>query len=59
MYIHNDDKQNYRFSKLKLLVEMYVNTQLNKTTNQNPMKSPKLLSQRLRKLYNKTLGTRV
>ena len=34
-------------------------TQLNEPTNQNLIKFPKLFSQRIRKLYYKTLGTSV
>ena len=33
--------------------------QFNETTNKNPIKSPKLLSQRMRKPYYKTFGTSV
>ena len=33
------------------------NAQLNEPTYQNSLKSPKLLSQRIRKRYHKTLGT--
>ena len=36
-----------------------VNTQLNETTNQNSLKSTKLLSQRIRKHYYINFGTRV
>ena len=36
-----------------------MNTQLNESTYQNSLKSPKLLSQRIRKRYYKTLGTGV
>ena len=36
-----------------------LNTQLNKPINQNSLTSPKLLSQRMRKRYCKTLGTDV
>ena len=49
MYIPNDDKQNYPFCRLELVVE----------TNQNLLKSPKLVSQRIRKRYYKILGTSV
>ena len=58
MYISNDDKQNYPLSRLKLVVK-HLNTQLNEPTNQNSLKSPKLLSQRIRKHYYKTLRTSV
>ena len=46
------------FSSLQLVVEI-LNTQLNKTTKQNSLKSTKLLGQQIRKRYYKTLGTRV
>ena len=36
-----------------------LNTQPNKLTNQNSLKFPKLLGQRIRTRYYKTLGTRV
>ena len=36
-----------------------LDTQLNKPTNQNLLKSPKFLSQQIRKCYYKTLGTSV
>ena len=58
MCIQNNDKQNYPLSRLKLVVK-HLNTQLNEPTNQNSLKSPKLLSQRIRKHYYKTLRTRV
>ena len=51
MYIHNDDTQNYPFCRLKFVVETF------ESTNKNWLKSPKLLSKRIRKLYYKTLGT--
>ena len=38
--------QNYPFCRLKLVVKKRLNTQLNESANQ---KSPKLLSQRIRK----------
>ena len=50
MYILNDDTQIYPLCRLKL------NTQLNERTNQNSLKSPKLLSQRIRKRSYKTLS---
>ena len=54
MYIRfrNDD-----ITKLPLLVIKLWNTQPNKTTNQNSLKSPKLLNQRIGKRYYKILGT--
>ena len=58
MYIPNDVIQDCLFCRLQLVVET-MNNQLNKTTNQNSIKSPKLLSQRKRKRYHKTLGTKV
>ena len=42
--------------RLQLKWLKYLDTQLNKPTNQNLLKSPKLLSQRIRKMYYKTLG---
>ena len=56
VYIPNDDAQNYPFSRLKLVVKR-LHTQLNNPTNQNSLQSPKFLSERIRKLYYKTLGT--
>ena len=47
--MYNDDTQNYPLCRLKLVVE----------TNQNSLNSPKLLSQRIRKHYYKTLGNSV
>ena len=41
MYIPNDDTQNYTFCRLKLVVE-HQNTQLNKPTNHNLIKVPKV-----------------
>ena len=52
MYISNDNTQNYPFCRVKLVVET-----LEQSTNHNSLKSPKLLSQRIKKLYYKTLGT--
>ena len=47
--------------KITLYVEWLkrLDTLLNELTNQNSNKSPKLLSQRIRKRYNKTLRTSV
>ena len=56
MYIPNDDAQNNPCCSVKLVVEIF---ELKKPTNQNSLKSPKLLSQRTRKCYYKTLGTSV
>ena len=45
IYIHNDDTQNYPFSRLQLVVEMFVKclkTQPNEPTNQNS-KVPKIV----------------
>ena len=56
MYISDDETQNYPFCILKLVVES-MNT--NKTNNQNSLKSPTLLSQRIRIRCFKTLGTSV
>ena len=56
MYIPNDYAQNYPFFRLKLVVETFEHsTKL--PINQN--QSPKSLSQRIRKRYDKTLGTSV
>ena len=56
IYIPNDDTQNYPFSKLKLWLKVW--TQNNDPTNQNSLKPPKFLSQRIRKHYE-TFGTSV
>ena len=56
MYISNDETQNYPFCILKLVVES-MNT--NKTNNQNWLKSPTLLSRRIRIRCFKTFGTSV
>ena len=53
MYIPNKETQNYPFCRMKFVVET-LNTQPNKATYQNLLK---LFSQRIRKHYNKTLGT--
>ena len=58
MYIPNDDSQNCPFCRLQLVVET-LDTKLNKLTNHNSLKPLKLLSQRIRKYYHKTLGTSV
>ena len=54
----NDDIQIFPFCRLKLVVETF-DTQLNERTNQTSLKSPKLLIQRIRKRYYKTLATSV
>ena len=54
MYIHNDDTQNYPFFRLQLVVETSV-TELNKTTNQNSIKDPKVVEP----TNNKTFGASV
>ena len=41
MYIPNDDKQNYPFCRLQLVVGTFKH--LNKLTNQNSIKVPKVL----------------
>ena len=51
MNVHNDDTQNFPFCKSKLVVETFEHS------NKIQVKSPKLLSQRIRKHYDKTLGT--
>ena len=53
MYIPNNDTQNYPICKSKSVVKR-LNTQLNKLTNLNLLKSPKLLSKQIRKHYTKT-----
>ena len=55
IYIPYDDTQNYTFCRLKLVIETFEH-ELKERTNQNSLK---LLSQRLRKRYHKTLGTSV
>ena len=42
MYIPNNDKQNYPFCRLKLVVETLYN-QLNEPNNQNQIKIPKFV----------------
>ena len=54
MYIPNEDTQNYSNYLNNWLKRL--DTQLNELINQNSMKSPKLLSQRIRKRYYKTFG---
>ena len=56
MYLPNDDTQNYPFCRLELVIET-LETQLNESTNHNSLKSPKVLSQRIRKRNYKTLET--
>ena len=58
MYIPNDSAQNYPFFRLKLMVES-LDTKLNEQTNQNSIKSLKLLRKQIRKRYYNTLGTGV
>ena len=50
LHIPNDETQNYTFCRSKLVVETFE-TLLNELTNQNSLKSPKLLGQRTRKRY--------
>ena len=54
MYISNDDTQNYPFLQNEWLKRL--NIQPNKTTNQNSLKSPKLLSQRISNVIIKLFG---
>ena len=55
IFIPNDDTLSVDYNQwLKRL-----DTQLNKPTNQNSIKSPKLLNQRIKKRYDKTLGTSI
>ncbi len=58
MYNPNDDTQNYPICRLQLVVKR-LDTKLNEPTNHNSLKSPPLLSQRIRKRYYKTMGTSV
>ncbi len=53
MYIPNDDKQNYSFCRLQLLIETFGHS------IKIQCKSLKLLSQKINKLYYKNLGTSV
>ena len=54
-FISNDDTLSVDYNQwLKRL-----DTQLNKPTNQNSLKSPKLANQLIEKRYDKTLGTSV
>ena len=53
-----NDIQNYPFCRLTLMLKRSI-TQLDKPTNQDSVKSPKLFSQRMRKRYYKTLGSSV
>ena len=48
MYILNDEKQNYPFSRLQL-VSKRLNIQLNKPTNQNPLKVLKVVEPNIKK----------
>ena len=52
MYIPNDDTQNYLFCRSQLLIGGNIWTQnvMNESINQN-QKSPKFMSQRIRKRY--------
>ena len=50
IYIPNDDAQNNWFKRL--------NTIIDNSTNNYSLKSPKILNQRIRKRYYKTLGTK-
>ena len=65
MYIPNDDTPSVDYnSQLKRLdtqlnEQSSLDTQLNEQSNQIVIKVPMLLSQQIRKRYNKTLGTTV
>ncbi len=48
IFIPNDDTQNFPFCRLIFVAETF-NTQFNEATNQNLLKSKKLLRQRIRK----------
>ena len=58
MYILNDNTQKYPFCRVKLVVETFEQSTYEQT-NQNPLKPPKWVSQRIGKCYYKTLGTSV
>ena len=58
MYIPIDNKHDYPFCRLKLVVVTFEYS-FNESTNQNSLKSPKLLMQRIRKCYYKALKTSV
>ncbi len=47
MYITNDEIQNYPICKIQLMVLKCLDTQLNKQTNQNSLKFPKVIMQPL------------
>ena len=50
VYIQNYNTQNYHFCRLHFVVKL-LDTQLNEAINQNSIKFPKLLNQRMRKRY--------
>ena len=54
MYILNDDTQNYPFCRLQIMLET-----LRPSTYYNTITVPKILGQRIRNHYHKTLGTSV
>ena len=56
MYIPNDDKRNYLFCRLKLLIKSLDTASLKLVWN-NAIKVPKVLSQRIILHHYKTLGT--
>ena len=58
VYIPNDDTQNYHFCILHQEVETFDINYMNQPITIQ-WKSPRLLSQRIRKCYYKTLGTSV
>ena len=58
LHILNDKRQNYPFWRLQLVVHT-LDTQLNEPNNQNSIKVPKLLCQRIRNRFHKTLETSV
>ena len=51
LYIHNDDTQRYPFCRLQLVCETF-DTQLNKPTNQNSIKVPKVLEPTNKKMLS-------
>ena len=61
MYIPNDVTQNYPFCRLQLVIDMFGHLTINeiKILIKIQLKSPRLLSQRIRKRYYKTLVTSV
>ena len=55
MYIPNVNTQNYPFCRLQLGVKR-LDTQLNKPTNQNPLKVPKVVMTTNKKMLFQNFG---